>query len=105
MEYDPSKSGTFPAPRKPALAKCSPERYAAHVAVAEWFAAWCAGKHISVRDRAEILGVTIAVARAKLTGDSPLGLVDVAQFPARYRSELILGLSVLFQSSDLRAHG
>lgn len=105
MTFDPSKSGTYPAPRKPALAKCSPERYEAHVAVARWFADWCAAKHISHGDLADILGVSIGVARSKLSGDSPLGLVDVAAFPTRYRSELILGLSHLIQSDLLRAHG
>lgn len=97
-------AGLYPAPRKPALAKCSPERYAAHVGIAEWFATWCTEHNISVRDLADILGVTVAVARGKLTGDAPLALVDLYRFPARYRHDLIVGMSVLFGSDQLRAH-
>lgn len=105
MEDALRRSGTYPAPRKPALAKCSPERYAAHVGIATWFADWCTAHHLSVRDLADILGVTTAVARAKLSGDAPLALVDVYRFPARYRHDLIVGMSVLFGSDSLRAHG
>jgi hypothetical protein len=102
----PSVIPPAPAPRKPALAKCSPERYAAHVAVAQWFSDWCRRHNVTVRDLADTLGVTIAVARSKLSGESPLTIVDLGRFPVRYRNELVLGLSMLFHESDhLRAHG
>lgn len=103
-------SGVFPstpppAPRKPGMAKCSPERYAAHLAVTSWFAGWCRRHNVSDRDLAEILGVTIGVARAKRLGESPITLVDLGRFPIRHRNELVLGLSMLFHESDQRAHG
>lgn len=70
-----------------------PQRDADHEAVNEWFAAWCAARHISVRDLASILGVSAPVAARKLSGEVAPTLVDLRRFPDRYRHTLIAEFS------------
>lgn len=94
--------------RRPGIAKCSPGRAIDHEKLAEWFGAWCVRNHISDRDLAAILDVTLALARKKRLGESPLNLIDIKRFPDRHRSSLVLAYMawcVANDSSALLSHG
>lgn len=89
----------------PGLIKCQPERRDAHHDVTQWFQAWCASNGVTVRGLAAGLHVTFAVARKKLSGESPLSFVDVLQFSGRHRSRLLSDFERRFAQSDDRLFG
>lgn len=93
---------------RPGISKCSPKRAQSHQDVTKWFQRWCAANGVSRRELAAVLGVTVAVAAKKLSGESPVALVDVLAFPDRFRDRLLTSLSRELCGAgrdDLLAHG
>lgn len=78
----------------------SPERQGSHDEVTTWFVRWCDARCISVRDLAEILGTSAPLASLKRRGETPITLVDLRKFPARYRHTLIAEFSAFVCSLD-----
>lgn len=73
---------------RPGLSKCNAKRSQAHHDVTQWFQRWCAAK--------------------KLSGESPVAVVDLLAFPDRYRDRLLTALSRDLcgdRRDDLLAHG
>ena len=66
----------------------------------DWFAAWCRRHNVSARDLSAILGVSLAIAQAKLTGERPVGLHDISKFPPRFRSGLLLEFAAWCSAND-----
>lgn len=78
----------------------SPERQDSHDEVTTWFVRWCDARCISVRDLAEILGTSAPLASRKRRGETPITLVDIRKFPARYRHTLIAEFTAFVCSLD-----
>ena len=78
---------------RPGLSKCNAKRSQAHHDVTQWFQRWCAANGVTRRELASVLGVTVAVAAKKLSGESPIAVVDLLAFPDRYRDRLLTALS------------
>lgn len=81
----------------------SDDRQEDHLAVTGWFSAWCDRHAISVRDLAAILGVSAPLARRKRIGETPVTLVDIARFPSRWRSQLVIEFASFACSLDSAA--
>ncbi len=105
-----------PAASRPSLRKCKPQDARARLggAITIWFACWLRDHHISDRDLAEILGVSLAVAQGKRTGLRDVSMKDLGRFSPRFRDELWRGYNrvldehaalVAAEQSNLLAHG
>jgi hypothetical protein len=51
--------------------------------------AWAARRRVSVRDFADILGVSVRVAQQKLCGESPFGMDELQALPTRDGLEIL----------------
>lgn len=94
-----------PAPRAKYLrdvSRCSDEREADKQLDALWFRDWCRAHRITERDLMTIIGASAAVARKKMTGESPVNTTDIRRFPSRYREELLHAFVAHCRALDVR---
>lgn len=82
----PPPSG--PTLRRPGLQAARPRVYEERVASSADLRAWAARRRVSVRDLADILGVSVRVAQQKLSGEVPLGVDEIRALPIKDALEL-----------------
>lgn len=80
---------SVPPPRRPGLARCSPERLERDVRAATIVRRWASRLHVPVAELAEAFGVSERAARDLLACERPLHLGDLLALPRPYALRLL----------------